>query len=63
MKREYPYGRVRQDTVAQPIRYKQWAELCREIMERVTGEECDVIPRGPSHYILVRLAGEKWVRV
>ena len=46
MKREYPFGRVREDTVAQPFRNKRYAELCREIMERVTGDECDVIPRG-----------------
>jgi len=63
MKREYPYGRVRQDTVSQPIQYKDYAYLCREIMERVTGEECDVVPRGRNHFYLVRLVGEeKWVR-
>jgi len=61
MKREHPFGRVRQDTVAQPMRNKKLADLCAEILERLTGEQVDVIPRN-THYFLVRCTGEKWVR-
>jgi hypothetical protein len=61
-KRTYPYGRVRQDTVAQPISKKPMALLCAQILQRITGEDCDVIPRGRSVNILVRCAGDRWIR-
>jgi hypothetical protein len=60
-KRVYPFGRVMQDTVAQPFRSREYAELFAEILQRMTGEQCDVIPRH-SFNIVVRYAGEKWIR-
>ena len=60
-KREYPFGRVMQDTVAQPIRNKKLAAICREILERLTGEQCDVVPRGSVNWLL-RYASERWIR-
>ena len=52
----------RQDTIAQPFRDKQYAELCKQIMQRMTGDECDVVPRGSGYFYLVRLNGEEWIR-
>ena len=62
MKREYPFGRVRQDSVAQPFRSETLARLCAEILERMTGDECDVVPRGQVYYYVVRLNGDRWIR-
>ena len=62
MKREFPFGRIRQDTVAQPLNKREYAILCAKIMQHMTGEECDIVPRGPSLTYLVRFTGEKWIR-
>ena len=61
-KRKYPYGRIMQDTIAQPISKMPMALLCAKILQRITGEDCDVIPRGRSKNILVRCAGDRWIR-
>jgi hypothetical protein len=61
-KRVYPFGRVQEDSVAQPFRNSEYAHLCAEIMQRMTGEETDVIPRGRNCFILLRFAGEQWIR-
>jgi hypothetical protein len=58
----HPFGEERPDTVAQSIRDKQWAELCKVILERMTGEECEIIPRANGHYYVMRDIGDKWVR-
>ena len=63
MKRDYPFGRTLEDSVAQPFRNLELAERCREIMQRMTGEECDLVPRGSSCWYLVRFTGERWIRV
>lgn len=62
LKREFPFGRERQDTIAQPFRNKRMAELSAKIMQHMTGEECDVVPRGPNLYYIVRAVGERWIR-
>lgn len=62
LNREYPYGRVLADTVAQPFRNKELAMLCARIMQRMTGDECDVVPRGPTWHYLVRCTGERWIK-
>ncbi len=60
-KKDYPFGRVRQDTIAQPIRTKQLAATCKQIMERMTGDQCDVV-WGRSCCWLLRYTGERWER-
>jgi hypothetical protein len=62
MKKEFPFGRTPPDTVAQKFTNRDYAYLCRDIMQRMTGEECDVVPRGPTCWYLLRWAGEKWIR-
>ena len=61
-RREYPFGRVREDSVAQPIRNRAWAEACARLMERMTGESCDVVPRHNCCFYVLRLTGERWIR-
>ena len=62
MRRKRLFGPFRQDTVAQPFRDEDYARLCARILERMTGEECDVVPRGRNWYFVVRYSGEKWIR-
>jgi hypothetical protein len=57
-KREYPYGRIRRNGVAQPFRSKLMAEKCAEIMERMTGDFCDTVQRGPTWFLVLREIGE-----
>ena len=60
-KREYPYGRTAPDGVSQIFRSRDYAYLCARIMNRMTGDDCDVIPCGPQ-YILLRCVNERWER-
>lgn len=62
IKREYPFGRVKIDSVAQPLRNRKYAEICAKILQHMTGEECDVVPRGSNTFYVLRYAGEKWIR-
>lgn len=64
MTRQYPLGRVRRDSVAQPMRNEKLAELCAQIMERMVGDPVDVITRGKNHFYLIRsLSDGRMVRV
>ena len=57
-KRTFPYGRTRQDTVAQPFTSRRMAELFATIMERVTGDDYLVDRRGYSWFIVLRFTEE-----
>ena len=61
-KEMHPFGEIRMDTVAQPIRSKKLAEKCAEIMARMTGETCEVVPRGAAYWFIMRAVGERWIR-
>jgi hypothetical protein len=62
-KEMHPFGEFRMDTVAQPIRSREYAEKCAEIMARMTGEPCEVEPRGMNHWYIMRaVTGGKWIR-
>jgi hypothetical protein len=62
MTRKRMFGPYRQDTVAQPFRNKDLAFICADLLERLTGDPCDVIPRARSWYFVVRYVGERWIR-
>jgi hypothetical protein len=62
--RKHPYGRRRQDTVAQPFLRLSLAERFADMMERMTGEACAVVSRGPTWHIVFRKSVDgKQVRV
>jgi hypothetical protein len=61
-KRVYPFGKVKLDSVAQPLMNRKYAELCAQILQHMTGEDCDVVPRGRNVFYVLRYAGEKWIR-
>ncbi len=45
------------------FRYESIARNAASILERMTGEPCDVVPSSPGRWFVVRAVGEKWVRV
>jgi hypothetical protein len=49
--KEYERAGVRRDSVCQPLRNRAMAERCAEILERMTGECCTAISRGPCHIV------------
>ena len=62
-KRTYPYGRTRQHTVCQPFTQLGLAERVANLTESMTGDDCEVVSRGPSWHLVMRRTPEgKMVR-
>ena len=59
--RQYPYGRDREDTIAQPFKDRDYAWMFAKILERLTGEQCDVVILTPYQRVL-RRTGERWIK-
>ena len=60
-KAEDLYSEARLDTIAQPLRDWEFASICADLLQHMTGEECDIVPRH-THYWIVRNKGDKWIR-
>lgn len=57
--RTYPYGRTRRDDARQPFISIKLAKATAEILEHMTGDRCEVISRGPTWHLIIRVSGEK----
>jgi len=58
-----PYGRPKQHTICQPFRSLNFAERVANLTESMTGDQCEVVSRGPMWHVVLRRTPEgKMVR-
>lgn len=58
----YPYTeQFRDDTVALPFRDEIYAMMVAMILERMTGEKCEVLKAHHSQRVM-RRTGERWLK-
>ena len=57
----YPYGRVRKDSIAHPIRSKKLVTECAAMMKRMTGNDCFVDQRGSFFYLILTVSDSRQV--
>ena len=62
-KRKDPPKKGRPDTVAQPFTKERYAALFANVLERMTGEDCIVIPKSFAVFYVQRLSGDRWIQV
>lgn len=62
-KQRHPYGRIRLDTVFQPFTNLELAERVANLTESMTGDQCEIVSRGPRWHLVLRRTPEgKMVR-
>jgi hypothetical protein len=61
--KRHPYGGTRQDTVCQPFTRLELAERVANLTESMTGDQCEIVSRGPMWHLVLRRTPEgKMVR-